>query len=179
MLYFAPSSTSGAGCQRRAERARLFEAVFTWVYTPRGALGGSGRPNRRRGVGPSLPAACRGLSSSGQCLPHSRQVRPPFGDHGADARPVRRARRHLAAAIRSFRRGGNPEWALRGHARGGPPTLSGGPGGVEHCRRCILAGGRGAGLKSATLKTSRRLRVSEGNHPLPSLLLRCEGPWKP
>jgi pimeloyl-ACP methyl ester carboxylesterase len=35
MLYFAPSSTSGAGCQRRAERARLFEAVFTWVYTPR------------------------------------------------------------------------------------------------------------------------------------------------
>src|SRR3712207_7751991 len=42
---------------------------------------------------------------------------------------------------------GNPERALRRHARGGTPALPGGPGHVQRSRRGLLARGRGPGLR--------------------------------
>ena len=54
------------------------------------------------------------------CSPTTRG--PPLGDRRADARPVRRARHHPAAALRCRRRG-DPERALRGRAgRGTSPS---------------------------------------------------------
>jgi pimeloyl-ACP methyl ester carboxylesterase len=120
-----------------SERA-FFEAFFTWVYTPR-ARGRHGRTNRRGGAGLPPPAVRPGLSSVSRRLPRARHGRSPSGDRRADAGPVRRARHHPAAALRSICRRGNPERALRGHARGGAPALPGGAGGVQCSRRDLLA----------------------------------------
>jgi pimeloyl-ACP methyl ester carboxylesterase len=69
--------------------------------------------------------------------------------------------RLIYVAHRGVGRSGDPERALRGHARGGTPALPGGPGGVQRPRRGLLARGRGAGLMLTRAMSRRHWQVGE------------------
>jgi pimeloyl-ACP methyl ester carboxylesterase len=123
-----------------SERA-FFEGFFTWVYTPRAHADGSVDQIVEEALAFPHQQSVEAFSGTGRRLPHTRYGRPPLADRAADARPLRGTRHHHAAARRSIRRRGDPERAVRGHARGGPPALPGGPGRVQRPRRRFLARG--------------------------------------
>ena len=126
-----------------SERA-FYEAFFTWVYTPRAHADGSVDQIVEEALAfPHQQSVEAFQAQVDVCLGHDTADRLSR-DRRADARPVRRARRHPAAALRSRCRTGDPGRAVRGAARGGPPALPGSARRVQRPRRRLLARGRGA-----------------------------------
>ena len=127
------------------QRPRLFEAFFTWVYTPRAHADGSVDQIIEEAMAfphqsSSRPFKHRSTSAS-RTTPQTGCRRSACRRSSWPASSTRSCRR---ASVR--RRGGDPERAIRGHARRGAPALPGGSGRVQRPRRRLLARGRGATL---------------------------------
>jgi hypothetical protein len=136
-----------------SERA-LLEGFLLDIYTARAHNDGTvaqfiegcwpSRTNRR-------PRTCRPTGR----LPRPRHHRAPTADHCPHTGPGRWPRLDCAPGAVPRRCRADPQGPLRGHGRGGPPALPGGPGPVERPGRRLLAGLRcGAELQPGALGCS-------------------------
>ena len=95
-----PAQLLAVAGRGRAQRAPSSRILYVGLHAARTRTARWVRSSRRRW--PSPTSSPLRPSSASRRLPRARHGRSPCGDRRADARPVRRARHHPAAALRSI-----------------------------------------------------------------------------